>query len=63
MAPEEKELCSESRVLPEIYLEIKEVLVAECQKTNGLRLADARYSFKPDFIRALLNLSQFGGRP
>jgi hypothetical protein len=36
--------------LPEIFLEIKDVLVAECQKTNGLRLADARYSFNPDYF-------------
>ena len=43
LTQEEKDLCSESRVLPETYLEIKEVLVAESSKTNGLRLADARW--------------------
>jgi hypothetical protein len=46
--PEEKDLCSESRVQPEIFLEIKDVLVAECMKCNGLRLADARPLVKID---------------
>jgi transcriptional adapter 2-alpha len=48
LSEEERELCSESRVHPETYLEIKDVLVAECAKGRGLRLADARPLVKID---------------
>jgi len=48
LSEEEKDLCSESRVQPETYLEIKDVLVAECSRNNGLRLADARPLVKID---------------
>jgi len=45
---DERDLCSEARVLPEVFLDIRTVLVEECQKSNGLRLADARPLVKID---------------
>ena len=48
LSEEEKDLCSESRVHPDTYLEIKDILVSECSKSNGLRLADARPLVKID---------------
>ena len=45
---EERDLCSETRVLPEVFLEIKKTFVEECSKSNGLRLADARPLVKID---------------
>ena len=44
----EKVEISPSRVHPETYLEIKDVLVSECARSNGLRLADARPLVKID---------------
>lgn len=45
---DEKKLCSLSRIVPETYNTFKEVLVAECEKHNGLRLAQARNLIKID---------------
>jgi transcriptional adapter 2-alpha len=48
LTAEERELCSEVRVFPEMFLEIRQIMVSECQKNNGLRLADARPVVKID---------------
>lgn len=45
---EERELCSQVRIIPNIFTEIKEVLVGECEKSDGIRLADARNAVKID---------------
>ena len=45
---EERDVCSEARVFPEVFLEIKKTFVEECSKSNGLRLADARPLVKID---------------
>ena len=37
-----------SRVYPELYLDVKESLVAESEKCGGLRLAEARRVVKID---------------
>ena len=44
----ERELCSEIRVYPEVFLDIRETMIAECEKLDGLRLADARPVIKID---------------
>jgi len=44
----EREICSELRVLPATFLEIKQVLTGECTRLGGLRLADARPLVKID---------------
>ena len=48
LTEDERDLCSESRVLPEVFLDVRKVLVEECKKSNGLRLADARPLVKID---------------
>jgi len=48
LAEEERELCSQVRIIPHIFTEIKEVLVGECEKSDGIRLADARNAVKID---------------
>lgn len=48
LTPDEKVLCSETRVVPEIYLEIKAAMKSECQRSNGLRLVEARTLVKID---------------
>jgi hypothetical protein len=45
---EERELCAYARIIPENYLEFKSLLAAECEKNNGLRLAQARRCIKID---------------
>ena len=45
---EERQLCSEHRGLPQIYLEIKQIMAQECLKHDGLRLADIRPLVKID---------------
>lgn len=45
---DERDLCSEARVLPQVFLDIKRILTEECEKSNGLRLADARPLVKID---------------
>merc|ERR1712106_929737 len=44
----ERKLSSEIRLLPEDYLRFKNIIVDECRKTNGLRLAQARTLIKID---------------
>ena len=36
------------RIIPELYLEAKETLLTECDRLDGLRLADARQVVKID---------------
>jgi len=48
LSEDERDLCSEARVLPEVFLDIQTILVEECKKSNGLRLADARPLVKID---------------
>lgn len=45
---EERELCSQVRIIPNIFTEIKDVLTGECEKSNGIKLADARSAVKID---------------
>eukprot|EP00096_Caligus_rogercresseyi_P012424 TRINITY_DN5203_c0_g1_i1.p1 TRINITY_DN5203_c0_g1~~TRINITY_DN5203_c0_g1_i1.p1 ORF type:complete len:446 (-),score=132.15 TRINITY_DN5203_c0_g1_i1:151-1488(-) len=44
----EQSLCSEIRLTPESFLHIKDTMVSECKRCNGLKLADARPAFKID---------------
>jgi len=48
LAEEERDLCSQVRIIPNIFTEIKEVLIDECEKSNGIRLAEARNAVKID---------------
>ena len=48
LSEDERDLCSEARVLPEVFLDIQKILIDECKKSNGLRLADARPLVKID---------------
>ena len=48
LSEDERDLCSEARVLPEVFLDIKKILTEECEKAGGLRLADARPLVKID---------------
>ena len=48
LSPPERELCSEQRVYPEVFVEIKQMMIEECMRQNGLRLADVRKSCKID---------------
>ncbi len=48
LSEEERDLCSETRVFPEVFLDVKGVLVEECNRNSGLRLADARPLVKID---------------
>ena len=48
LTPEERELCAEQRVYPEVFLEIKAVMIEECSKHEGLKLADIRPLVKID---------------
>ena len=52
LSEDERNLCSETRVLPEVFLDIQKILVKECKKSNGLRLADARSLVKIDVNKA-----------
>ena len=45
---EERELCSQVRIIPNMFMEIREVLVFECEKSDGIKLAEARSSVKID---------------
>ncbi|KAJ8870985.1 hypothetical protein PR048_027287 [Dryococelus australis] len=44
----ERELCSNVRLVPESYLDFKRILVTECKRQNGLKLAQARVLIKID---------------
>ncbi|XP_044736157.1 transcriptional adapter 2-alpha [Chrysoperla carnea] len=48
LSDDEKKLCSQVRIVPESYLELKRILIAECEKLNGLRLQDARKAIRID---------------
>uniref|UniRef100_A0A8D8LXK0 Transcriptional adapter 2-alpha n=1 Tax=Cacopsylla melanoneura TaxID=428564 RepID=A0A8D8LXK0_9HEMI len=48
LTEEEKDLCSTIRLTPESYLNFKEIMMAECKKAGGLRLAQARPLLKID---------------
>ena len=44
LTQEERDLCTEQRVYPEVFVEIKTLMEQECAKHDGLRLADIRYA-------------------
>lgn len=44
----ERQLCSVTRLVPESYLEFQRILVAECKRNAGLKLAQARMLIKID---------------
>ncbi|XP_069690195.1 transcriptional adapter 2-alpha [Periplaneta americana] len=44
----ERTLCSTVRLVPESYLEFQRILVAECKRNGGLKLAQARTLIKID---------------
>jgi transcriptional adapter 2-alpha len=44
----EKELCSVARVLPEVYIDIKHLLISENKKCGSVKLAQARQLLKID---------------
>ncbi|XP_032793532.2 transcriptional adapter 2-alpha isoform X1 [Daphnia magna] len=44
----ERQLCSVSRLVPESYLEFRNILIAECRNRKGIRLAQARTLIKID---------------
>ncbi|XP_059088891.1 transcriptional adapter 2-alpha-like [Tigriopus californicus] len=48
LTDEERYLCSDARVTPENFLEMRELMIEECKKNNGLTLAGARPVFKID---------------
>ncbi|XP_065365514.1 transcriptional adapter 2A isoform X1 [Calliphora vicina] len=48
LSEEERKLCSVARIVPQAYLDYKNILVAENSKVGHLRLADARRLIKID---------------
>lgn len=44
----EQQLCSMLRIMPHAYLAIKDKMVTECQRSNGLRKRQARELIKID---------------
>lgn len=48
LTEEEKELCSNARIVPLTFFALKEVLINESKKNNGIRLATARQLIKID---------------
>lgn len=48
LSEEERALCSQARVMPETYFEVRAAMVEECEGNGGLRLADARPLAKMD---------------
>lgn len=44
----ERQLCSVSRLVPESYMEFRNILIAECRNRKGIRLAQARTLIKID---------------
>ena len=48
LSNEERQICSDIRVVPQIYLQIKQIMVQECLKQDGLKLADIRPIVKID---------------
>lgn len=41
-------LCSSNRILPNLYLKFKNLLITECEKSRGLKLSQARSLLKID---------------
>lgn len=54
----ERELCALIKLLPESYVKIKELLINECEKSNGINLKTARNLVKIDVnkTRKIFNL-------
>ncbi|CAH1404383.1 unnamed protein product [Nezara viridula] len=48
LSEDEKLLCSTNRIVPETYNSFKELLITECKKHDGLKLAQARTLIKID---------------
>ncbi|KAI0221294.1 Transcriptional adapter 2-alpha [Lamellibrachia satsuma] len=48
LSDEERQLCSGVRLVPEAYLEFRRLLITECTRLSGLRLAQARPLIKID---------------
>jgi transcriptional adapter 2-alpha len=48
LSPAERQLCSVTRLVPESYLEFQRILIAECKRNSGLKLAQARTLIKID---------------
>lgn len=48
LSQEERGLCAEIRIRPEMFFDFKKTLVEECERMQGLRLADARPVVKID---------------
>ncbi|KAL1453695.1 hypothetical protein WDU94_010015 [Cyamophila willieti] len=48
LTEEEKDLCSTIRLTPESYLNFKEIMITQCKKLGGLKLAQARPLIKID---------------
>ena len=48
LTKEERQICSDIRVVPQIYLQIKQIMIQECLKQDGLKLADIRPIVKID---------------
>ena len=48
LTEEERQICSDNRVVPQIYLQIKQIMIQECLKQDGLKLADIRPLVKID---------------
>ena len=48
LTEEERELCSNARIVPESYFTFKDLLINENNKNNGIRLATARQLIKID---------------
>lgn len=48
LTEEERELCSNARIVPESFLTFRDILINESKKNNGIRLATARQIIKID---------------
>ncbi|XP_059481571.1 transcriptional adapter 2-alpha [Neocloeon triangulifer] len=48
LSNEERELCAQARLVPESFFQFKQILVSECNKQRGLKLAQARKVIKID---------------
>jgi len=48
LTAEERELCAQARLVPESFFQFKQILISECNKQNGIKLAQARKVIKID---------------
>lgn len=48
LTADERELCAQARLVPESFFQFKQILIAECSKQNGIKLAQARKAIKID---------------